>query len=265
MCRPNPNNVTGGRTRKTPEEEGEPDGAVAIPDLTWYYDAEGGYEESVYRKGGRQIAPPVQIANSTSRQESWSGSATVRSESREVIPWRIHSDTAKRLNGDRITGDRPLPESHRMYRAMMRQAVQIYQVMKRVGLAPRNWLRLEGVSENWGEAVDKASPSRGSAAEECRPVEHQEPTAEDSLPVDNWNTRCGAEDVMKEGAFETGRRMPLTQEMYGAEMTYAKTAHEVEVLMNSLSAGTRKGYSRCWEHCVSFCRGVNQSVWLDSR
>ena len=50
---------------------------------------------------------------------------------------------------------------------------------------------------------------------------------------------------MKAGAVEIGRWIPLTQEMYDAKTTYAKTTRDIEVLTDSLGAwGGPKRLSR---------------------
>ena len=99
----------------------------------------------------------------------------------------------------------------------------------------------------------------------CSPAERQESAAEESPPVDNWNARCGAHGVAKEGACEVGRRILLTREMYDSEMNYATETHKIDIRMASLSTVARKGYRRSWEHWISLRRGQNKSVWLGIR
>ena len=88
---------------------------------------------------------------------------------------------------------------------------------------------------------------------------------EECLPGENGNARRGSRDVMKEDACEGDRAMPLTQEMYYSKMNYAKTTHKIGILTESLSKGTRKRYRRSRKQWMSFCKGQNQSVWMDSK
>ena len=64
---------------------------------------------------------------------------------------------------------------------------------------------------------------------------------------------------------EVRDRSLLTQCQYGEKLMYAVTTRKMEVLMQSISAATKVGYRRSWKHRVSFCKGRNQAVWLDSR
>ena len=117
----------------------------------------------------------------------------------------------------------------------------------------RNWLRLEFKSERCAGGAARDNQS-GSAVEDSPPVERPTPTAEESHPAGEGNTRCGAHEVRQRTAGEVNQRAAMTQENYDAKTKYANATHEIEILMSSVSGGTRKGYRRSWKHWLMFCQ-----------
>ena len=211
------------------------------------------------------MAPAVQLPASTSFRDSWSGEATERLAVKNTEVWRIHSDTAKSVVSEKITGNRPLSTTRWNYHVVMRQVVDWYQRMRRGGLTCRNWLRLECAAGNWDAAVEAARSNEADAVAVFRPV--SEPVGEQrgNDPEEEKNTRCGAQTAPWPGAVEMTTRSRTTQEQYGAKILYAKTMRVIAILMKSLSEGARAGYRGSWKHWVNFCRWQGQPVWLDSR
>ena len=82
---------------------------------------------------------------------------------------------------------------------------------------------------------------------------------------ETFRRRCGARVARDNRAVEVADRTLLTQSQYDAKLSYAITTRKMEVLMQSISTGTKTGYTRSWSQWGNFCRGKNQSVWLDSR
>ena len=147
----------------------------------------------------------------------------------------------------------------------MRQVVEWYHRMRRGGLTCRNWLRLEFASENWEDAAAAAGPARGAALVVCRPVVYHPGVQADGAQGGEKNTRRGEQAVQNDRAVQTEKRVRMTQDLYDSEMNYAKTTHNIDLLMGSLSKGTQSGYSRSWRRRMAFCGGQEKTVWLDSR
>ena len=139
------------------------------------------------------------------------------------------------------------------------------QRIRRGGFASSNWLRVEFASENWGADVEAARSAGADAVEGCHPVSNPVSDQPEEPQEKEPRTRCGARAERQHGALEVTTRTLLTQEHYDSKMRYAKTTRKIKILMQSLSAGTRVGYKRSWGHWLSFCRGQNQPVRLDSR
>ena len=108
-------------------------------------------EHGRYRTGGRKLAPEVKLAHTTSWEEHWSDANEARRANKGEIKRAAQSDSPHQVMGDRITGNCPMPATRQLYRAIMRRAIQVYQTLKRGGLAARNWHRVEIKSEDWGQ------------------------------------------------------------------------------------------------------------------
>ena len=107
----------------------------------------------------------------------------------------------------------------------------------------RNWARVGIKSEDW-ESGDRGTGGRaGAQAEEGLPGE----PAKSEDPTDQRDearrTRCGAHGVERNGgeAQEVTRRTKITHDLYDSKMTYGETTHKIEILLRSLSRGTRVG------------------------
>ena len=184
-----------------------------------------------------------------------------------MSPGGANSDSAQQIVTPAATGNEPLPETHLTYRARMNYAIKTYQALRRGGLNARNWLRLECKSEgraapttppktagdNWVDVGSDAAVGiiADSPLEECRPG--GKPKSWKRLPP----KRCGSADVLGETAKETPNRLLNTQESYGDKILYARTAHEIDILTNSTSTGTRESYSRGWRHWLNSCKCQN--------
>ena len=212
------------------------------------------------RVGGRQLAPPITHPTSLSRSDN---SSQLRAERRRRPnePWGTNSDSAQQIVAHAVTGNEPLPETHRAYIIMMNYAVKTYQLLKRGGLNARNWLRHECKSGGW--VVPSTHPTVGDNWVAVGSVSEIEIIG--GPPVEDCHTggkpkrwiflhpkRCGSADVLRETAQETANRITTTQESYDAKMHYAKTARKIHIRMNSLSTGNRASYSRSWGRWPDF-------------
>ena len=117
------------------------------------------------------------------------------------------------------------------------------------------------VGDRWGDV------GRGSAVEILgdSPVADVHPGGKHRgvkrFPPD----RRGAVDVGEETARENTNRLLVAQESYEADMHYAKTAHEIDIFTNSLSAGAGESYSRFWMNLLASCIGRALPLWLNSQ
>ena len=174
VATPAPTRKTGGRYRLEEEEREPYQGDATIPIPLIYY-APAPSVESGYREGGKQLAPAIQLHQSTSCNDNW----LVPNESRQMQgvgePWRAQSDSPLQPAGERIRGNRPPPATRRPSQAGVWRAVETYQMLRRWGMISRNWLRLEIKSDRW-EADASRDNQPGSAAEESLPAGPPVPT-----------------------------------------------------------------------------------------
>ena len=212
VCKESINSSTGGRNGDIPGGMDMLEQGMTVPDLSWYYE-ERAEAERLHQTGGERLDAPAQLPHTTSRHGTWAEEATARAESKDIAPWGINSDSAKHPIDGRISGNLALPATRRMYHAMMRQAIQIYQMLKRGAFSARNWQRSRFVSGSWGEADNMTSPTSGAAVGEGLPVAHQVSEVGEFRPVENWDTACGAQDVANGDACEVDRRMLIAQEV----------------------------------------------------
>ena len=211
------------------------------------------------------MAHAAQLPASTSFQDSSSEETTERLAGKNTEVWRIHSDSAKRVANEEITGNPPLSTTHWNYHVIMRQVAERYQRMRRGGLTCRNWVGRECDAENRDAAVEAARSNEADAAAVFLPVSIPAGEQRGNDSEEEKNTRRGAQTAPWPGAVEMTTRSRTTQEQYDAKMMYAKTTHKIEILTKSLSEGTRVGYRRSWKRRVNFCRGKGHPVWLGSR
>ena len=198
------------------------------------------------------MAPAVRLPYSTSFQDSWSEETTRRLKDNRPEVWEINSDSANQIANVKVAGNRTLPTTRWNYHVVMRQVADRYQRMRRGGPTCRNWIRLERASENWDAAAEAARSTEVGAAVGRRPVPDPSGEQREADQADERNTRCGSQAAQCDRAVELTARARMTQEQYDAKMMYAKTTHEIEILTQSLSEGTRAGYRGSWKRLVDF-------------
>ena len=103
---------------------------MTVPDISWHYE-ERENDMDRYRTGGKRMAPPVILLMFTSYQDSWSEEAENRAAERKIEVWGINSDSKKTLANEELTGNRPLPTTHRNYHIIWRQIMEWRQRFRR--------------------------------------------------------------------------------------------------------------------------------------
>ena len=119
--------------------------------------------------GGNQLAPPVKLPQSTSRNDRWSESNESGETRRVPVPWGIQSDSARKPAGRQVAGNRSLQETRRLYQAIMRQAVETYQIPRR-GVDVSELVEPSAQVRNMGRSGRKKQQPDGSAVEDSHTV-----------------------------------------------------------------------------------------------
>ena len=177
---------------------------MTVPDISWHYE-ERENDMDRYRTGGKRMAPPVILLMFTSYQDSWSEEAENRAAERKIEVWGINSDSKKTLANEELTGNRPLPTTHRNYHIIWRQIMEWRQRFRRGWYASRNWLMVEFASGNWDADAGAAIAARAGAVERFHPVPNLKIDYPEDLPGGGPNARCGSRVGRRQGAAESPR------------------------------------------------------------
>ena len=126
-------------------------------------------EQDRYRTGGRQIAPEVKLAQTTSWKEHWSEAADLRISGKSKVKRGDQSGSALQVVDGRLKGCRPLPLTRELYLDTRRRAIQTSQTLTRGGSTDRNWLRMEIKSEDREREEPETEERKGEMADAILP------------------------------------------------------------------------------------------------